>query len=842
VLEKETDRVRDRSAPLDEQVRRFEARLRAISEAAHVFAETTTDYQGLLSAIARILAEVVKEACAVFLLSDDGTALNAVALHADDANALEQLQKTYLGVPLLLTEHPALFQVVETSEPLLVPRLTEDSPSGTSDEQVASQRRMGLHSYLLVALRSRGRVLGVLSMGRFRSESPAFNEHDRELALTLAEHASLALENARLYVAAQEARRAAELAEDAIRATEETHRFFFESSPVPSYVIDAENMKLLAANSAALALYGYSRGEFLELEMRDLRAPEHRERLASLLQASGDAETAGLAHHVRKDGTIIHVEGRSHLTSFAGRRARFVVVRDHTERLQAEAAQRESEERLQRTVDSMMEGYTILGPDLRYLYVNAVGARQARLPKEELLGRTPMELYPEFEKSGMYALLQRCLAAGVPLQDEQELTLADGKKAYFEVNVQPTSEGLVILSIDTTERRQIALAREALEEQLRQSQRMEAVGRLAGGVAHDFNNLLCIILSYSDSALAQLRVGDPLRADVEETYKAARRAADLTKQLLLFSRQQVLEPKLLDLNEILATMERILSRVLGEHLDFVTLRDPALGKVRADRGSMEQVIMNLAVNARDAMPGGGKLTIETANVVLDDAFVRTHLGAVPGQYVLLAVTDTGVGMDKATRLRAFEPFFTTKEQGKGTGLGLSTVFGIVKQSGGCVWVYSEPDHGSTFKVYLPRVEGTVVAPTLPPAATDRRGSETILLVEDEDAVRVVAQRILERRGYRVIVARDPNEAIAVRERYTEPVHLLLTDVVMPRMSGAELAARFAERWPQTKVLYMSGYADSSIVTNGMLEHGESFLQKPFTPETLARKVRAVLDG
>jgi CheY-like chemotaxis protein len=329
---------------------------------------------------------------------------------------------------------------------------------------------------------------------------------------------------------------------------------------------------------------------------------------------------------------------------------------------------------------------------------------------------------------------------------------------------------------------------------------------------------------------------------VKEIHKAALRAAELTKQLLMFSRQQVLETKILDMNEVLGSMEKMLRRILGEQLELRTLLDSGLGRVRADRGNVEQIIMNLAVNAKDAMPHGGKLTIETSNVDLDDTIAHSHLGTEPGPYVLLAVTDTGIGMDKATRLRIFEPFFTTKGQGKGTGLGLSTVFGIVQQSRGAVWVYSEPGQGSTFKVYLPRTDEVVAEARPSLAPLNLRGNETVLLVEDEEAVRGVAQRMLERNGYRVLVAQNPGDALLVSELHDQRIDLLLTDVVMPRMNGAELASRFLTRWPQLKVLYMSGYTDGSVVAHGVLESGLPFLQKPFTSDQFARKVRSVLDG
>jgi two-component system cell cycle sensor histidine kinase/response regulator CckA len=394
----------------------------------------------------------------------------------------------------------------------------------------------------------------------------------------------------------------------------------------------------------------------------------------------------------------------------------------------------------------------------------------------------------------------------------------------------------LVLANDVTERLR-------LEEQLRQSQKMEAIGRLAGGVAHDFNNMLSVILSYGEILLADMKPGEPMRDEVEEIRKAGKRAADLTRQLLMFSRQQVLEPKVLDLNEILSGMEKMLQRILGADVDLVTMPASSLGRVRVDRSSIEQVIMNLAVNARDAMPTGGRLTMETSNVVLDDAYARSHLGAAAGRYVMLAITDTGTGMDQATLARIFEPFFTTKEVGKGTGLGLSTVFGITQQCGGGVWAESEPGKGTTFKVYLPRVDSEAEAANrLEAQPTSSRGAETILLVEDDDQVRAVARGILRRHGYHVIDARNAGEALLSAEKHAGRIHLLLSDVVMPQMSGPELAKRLAGTRPEMKVLCMSGYTDDSIVRHGVIEARFAFIQKPITPETLSKRVREVLES
>jgi two-component system cell cycle sensor histidine kinase/response regulator CckA len=388
--------------------------------------------------------------------------------------------------------------------------------------------------------------------------------------------------------------------------------------------------------------------------------------------------------------------------------------------------------------------------------------------------------------------------------------------------------------------RELREALAAKEEQLRQSQKMEAIGRLAGAVAHDFNNMLSVMLCYSELATAGLEPGDERLEQLLEVRSAGKRAAELTKQLLLFSRHQAVDREVLDLNKLLGTMEGLCRRLLGEDVELVCRTVSAPARIRANSGHIEQVLMNLLVNARDAMPQGGRLTIETSNVVLKGTSVMGALPCAPGPYVRLSVSDTGVGMDRATQARIFEPFFTTKERGKGTGLGLSTVFGIVQQSDGTIEVLSESGRGTTFKVYFPRVEGAVnVARTTTPPAT-LRGSETILLVEDEDGVRAVARTILRRNGYTVLEARSAEEAISLSEQHPE-IRFLLSDIVMPKMSGPELARLIRSHCPDARVLFMSGYTDDCL-TRYPLEVGESFLQKPFTPESLTRRVREVLDN
>ena len=395
--------------------------------------------------------------------------------------------------------------------------------------------------------------------------------------------------------------------------------------------------------------------------------------------------------------------------------------------------------------------------------------------------------------------------------------------------------GIGMFVAETTERR-------GLEAQLQQAQKMEAVGQLAGGIAHDFNNLLTVITSYGAMVMGDLPRESPHAADVQEILNAANRASSLTRQLLAFSRRQVLQPHVLDLNELTGNLEKMLRRLLREDIQLVTRFDPRLALVNADAGQLEQVIVNLVVNARDAMPRGGRISIETSNVTLGEGYGPMHANTTPGPYVLLSVSDTGKGMDKATQAHIFEPFFTTKPIGQGTGLGLSTVYGIVKQSGGYVWVYSELDRGTTFKVYLPAVSG-ITKPNESERDAQAQvagGPERILLVEDEPNVRRIAKRILERNGYTVLEASNGTEALRMLERRQEPIALVLTDLVMPEMGGRELASKLRIVSPTSRVLFMSGYTEDAVLRQSVMEPGAIFLDKPFTFDTLIRKVREAL--
>src|SRR5436309_3501016 len=515
--------------------------------------------------------------------------------------------------------------------------------------------------------------------------------------------------------------------------------------------------------------------------------------------------------------------------------------RDITERLRAEQALRNSEQSYRSLVEGVRDVIVALSPGGEVTSLNPAFEEMTGFPPGEWVGR-PFEALVHPEDVPLALELFGRVLRGEPRPTIQFRILTKTgpyRVAEFSASAQLRDGKLLgILGIgrDVTERL-------GLEQQLRQAQKMEAVGRLAGGIAHDFNNILPAITGHADLLLEDLGHHDPRRADVDEIRRSAERAAGLTRQLLAFSRQQVLQPKVVDLNALVLDMDKLLRRLIGEDVELATVLDPTLGRVTADPGQLEQVIVNLAVNARDAMPQGGKLTLETRNIDLDSSYTLEHSLVKPGPYVQLTVSDSGIGMDEETQAHAFEPFFTTKPRGQGTGLGLAMVYGTVKQSGGFIWVYSEPGRGATFKIYLPRVDAPVES-AAPPAPVERppRGSETVLLAEDEPAVRAIARQALERQGYTVLAAPSGADALALAAQHGATIHLLLTDVVMPGMSGRDLADRLTAQRPGIRVLYISGYTDNAIVRHGMLEPGLAYLQKPFRPDALVRKVREVLDA
>ncbi len=519
-----------------------------------------------------------------------------------------------------------------------------------------------------------------------------------------------------------------------------------------------------------------------------------------------------------------------------------VVIRDITEHKQTEETLRQREEYFRALIENTSDIILVQNADRTLRYVSPAVERVLGYRPEEVIGRKPSDfIHPDDQPLTQKILAELLEKPGATARVEFRLYHKDGSIRTCEgigknLLHDPAVGGIVESVRDITERR-------TLEAQLQQAQRLQAIGKLAGGIAHDFNNLLTTILGYCDLLLNQISAGSSFRRDVVEIRKAAGRATSLTQQLLAFARRQILEPKVIDLNTIIAEMHKMLCRLIREDIDLVTVLPPGLWRVRADPTQIEQILMNLVINARDAMPEGGKLTIETGNVILDEAYARRHAGVQPGPYVLLAVSDTGCGMDAQTLAQVFEPFFTTKQRGQGTGLGLATVYGIVKQSSGHIWAYSEPGRGTTMKIYLPRVDAplTVIedVPHSPPAI---EASETILVVEDEEDVRNLIAEILGMKGYNLLLARHPAEAVDISRTHDGPIHLLITDVTLPEVDGRSLSEEIVQIRPSVRVLFISGYTENAIVHNGVLDEDVYFLQKPFAPEILLAKVREVLDA
>jgi PAS domain S-box-containing protein len=631
--------------------------------------------------------------------------------------------------------------------------------------------------------------------------------------------------------------------EEALRESEQRFSLAFHASPIPTSISEIETGRMLDVNEQFLRILGYSREEVIgktSLELGIWADRGDHDRAEARLCEEGSVRDQ-LTRIRTRSGEIRDVVGSGVPIDLGSLKCVLWTSLDVTERRRAEKEMRKSEERFRKLFDSNTIGIVISDLSGNSLEANDGYLDMLGFTSEELLaGKVDWKDLTPAEYLGRDQIaIEELQRTGIASPWEKEFFRKDGTRVPVLIGVAmlKASEGSVIAYIvDLTERQR-------LEERFLQAQKMEAVGQLAGGVAHDFNNLLTVILGYSDLLAAKLDPGSLQFEELDEIRKAGERAASLTRQLLAFSRQQVLERKVLDVNDMIAQTEKMLGRLIGEDVELVTVLDSALNRVFADAGQLEQVIMNLAVNARDAMPRGGRLTIETANVEIDEAYARLHATVRPGSYVMIAVSDTGVGMNGETLAHMFEPFFTTKGRGKGTGLGLATVYGIVKQSGGSVWVYSEVGKGTTFKIYLPLVEEGGEAEPVPAAEpASLVGSETVLLVEDEEPVRALSRSILESYGYTVLEAASGKDGLDVAGHYPRPIHLVLTDVVMPEMGGSDMASRLEALRPGVCVLYMSGYTDDAVFRNELLEKGRVFLQKPFTPETLARKVREALGG
>ena len=635
-------------------------------------------------------------------------------------------------------------------------------------------------------------------------------------------------------------------AQDVLAASELKYRRILETTSEGVWVLD-RNGKTTFANGRMASITGYAMAELLGRSAFDLIDDRQRAELGQQLFERHAGIQGMAACMLRcKDGSLrqVMMESTSLLSDTGESEGVLAMITDISARRAAEEELRLSDTRFSRFVESGIVGVCLAGLDGRIHDVNSAYARLTGYTRAELLEGTvtwtAMAAPAHVERQE--AELAQLAARGTVEPWEMEIVRKDGAGVPVLIGGALLDQHSCIMFLaDLSAQKRAEAALQASEQQLRQAQKMEAVGRLAGGVAHDFNNVLSVILSYSEMMLEDLEPGRVLD-DVGEIHRAAMRAGELTRQLLMFSRQQLVKPTVVVVDDTLSEMDRMLRRLLGEDVDFATVGDRQHGRVMIDRGQLEQVIMNLVINARDAMPRGGKLTVETRNTLLDEGYARNHHDVAPGPYVMIAVTDSGFGMDQATVAQIFEPFFTTKPQGQGTGLGLSTVFGIVQSAGGSVWVYSEPGVGTTFKIYLPQIDVVDQAADRPTDPRSWRGTETILLVEDEAPVRAVAESILRRLGYRVLLARDPEDAIRLASQRDTPIDLLLSDVVMPGMGGPELARSIALLRPGLAVLHMSGYTDDSVVRHGMIEGSVAYLQKPLTPDTLGRRVREVLDA
>jgi PAS domain S-box-containing protein len=626
------------------------------------------------------------------------------------------------------------------------------------------------------------------------------------------------------------------------------YRELFEGASEALFVHEVDGTILLV-NERTCAMFGAARDEILALNIGDLSSNEppytNEGAVAQVRRALAEGECRFEWLSRRRNGELFWSEVALRRFELAGRECVLASVRDIELRKRMEAALRESEER---SVTIFNAASTMLAfterSEGRIIDVNEAWLRTTGLRRDEAIGKTGRQLGLWAHPHDRDRILGVLEAKGRVHEVEAELVMG-GRTRPARISVQHVDMHGDLYFLweiaDLSEKKRTEEEREQLRDQFLQAQKMESVGRLAGGIAHDFNNVLSAILGFGDLATALLQPGSTASEYVGQMMRAGERASELTNQLLAFSRKQVLQPRVVDPPSAIRSMEPMLRRIIGEDLELKIDLSRATHPIRVDVSHLEQAIMNLVVNARDAMPDGGTLTLETGNVEFDDAYVSAHAEVSPGPHVMIAVSDTGVGMDAATRARAFEPFFTTKGPGKGTGLGLSTVYGIVKQSGGWVWLYSEPGRGTTFKIYFPRSPDAVVAPSdvlmVPVGPTEET---SVLVVEDDAQVRSLVETVLGQAGYTVLVAADPRAALELAERHAGPIHLLLTDVVMPHMNGRQLAERVLAARPETRVMYVSGYTENTVIHRGEVDQGVNFLSKPITAARLLGMVARVL--
>ena len=776
----------------------------------------TLDPPTLLSKLAdAALAQSDADEVSILLPTNDGKELYVAMVRGEKRERL-------LGERVPLEQSIASW-VARERTPLILNGEVHD------DRFVSLWPRPEIRSSISVPMQVANKLVGVINLN-VTSRLRSFTLGQMKALTILAGTAAAALESASLYAQVQQA--------------EKSYRSIFENA-VEGIFQSISDRRFLTVNPSLVRILGYESPEeviagFTDIGRQLYVDPEVPKEVTRTLEDQGVVK--GLEFEAyRKDGAKIWLTLNLRVVGdeTGAEICREGTIEDITDRKRAEDELRESQQRYRDLVENAHDIIYTHDLDGNYTSINKAGEQITGYSRAETLKLNIADtLAPEYLEKTL-EMLNRRLAGEKVTAYEQEMIARDGRRIAVEANTRLVfADGVPVgvqgIARDVTERKQ-------LEEQLRQSQKLEAIGRLAGGVAHDFNNLLTVIGGYSSILLRKLPQESPHRSGVEEIRKASDRACGLTRQLLAFSRKQILQPKVLDLNMVVTDLEKMVRRLIGEDIDLLTVTTPGLGKVRADPGQIEQVLLNLIVNARDAMPQGGKVTIETRNVVLSKDYAEQH-AATPGPYVMLALSDTGCGMEATTQARIFEPFFTTKRAGEGTGLGLATVYGIVKQSGGNIWLYSEVDRGTTFKIYLPRVDEATDKEEAGVARPTPRGTETILLVEDEDQVRTIVKAILESQGYHVLAAPNGEEALKISQELEGEIHLMITDVVMPHLSGRELAERIAAIRPGLRVLFMSGYTDDAIVRHGLLDQKFNFLQKPFDSATVARKVREVLDS
>ena len=707
--------------------------------------------------------------------------------------------------------------------------------------------------WLGVPLKTRNEIIGVMAVQSYH-DPMCYDQTDLDVMVSVADQVAIAVKQKK--------------DDEAIRNSEDRLRILFNGINESVFVHDGPENGIpgsfIDVNEPACLRLGYSRNELLTMRPIDIDAPEtvaDVPRMMERLYAKGNALWEGV--HVRKDGSRIPVEIGNCLAYLEGRQVIISTVRDITERRRLGAEFRENRKRLADIVNFLPDATFAIDKEKRVIIWNKAMEEMTGVPAAEMIGKGDYAYTIPFYGEARPQLMDLIfmdhgdVAARYPkISREGDCfttevfcnALYDNKGAWVFAKASPLHDqtGNIVGAIesirDITERKRAEAEREKLQAQLLQAQKMESVGRLAGGVAHDFNNMLQAITGNAEVALVKIDPSHPLHDNLSEILKVALRSADLTRQLLAFARKQTISPKVLDLNETISGMLKMLQRLVGEDIDFSWKPALNLWSVKIDPSQIDQILVNLCVNARDAISGVGAVTIETQNVRLDQAYCKPHPECIPGEYVRIAVSDTGMGIDKNMLNLIFEPFFTTKEIGKGTGLGLATIYGIVKQNDGFIYVYSEPGQGTTFRIYLPRTEGNM-AETDTSAAKQRitDGTETILLVEDDESILDIGKVVLERFGYRVLAAHNPNSALTLVNNYPGRIHLLITDVIMPEMNGQELGRRLHGSHPELKVIFISGYTANVIAHHGVLNKGINFLQKPFSVLTLVEKVREVLD-